>query len=142
MNQNFVVDSSLALSWCFDDEATEPTQAVLDLFLEGARAVVPPLWVWECNNILTLAERAKRITSAQKLEKISLLRALPIDFDASAQDQCWTVTADIAQAQKMSIYDASYLELALRLNLALGSLDSELRASGKRVGAKILPAKI
>jgi len=142
MSTNFVLDSSLALSWCFDDEATDSVQEILETFGEGARAFVPPLWAWEINNTLTMAQRTKRLTPAERIEKSSLLQALPIEVDEIAHKQCWTATSTVAHEQKLSVYDAAYLEMAIRLNVPLGSLDSDLRAAAKKVGVKLLPSKV
>jgi predicted nucleic acid-binding protein len=74
---SFVIDASVALAWCFDDEATEATRALLDRF-EDERAEVPSLWHLELANALAGGERHKRITRARTNEFIALIGGLPI----------------------------------------------------------------
>ena len=61
---SFVIDASVALAWCFDDEATEATRALLDRF-EGERAEVPSLWHLELANALVSGERPSHCAVAQ-----------------------------------------------------------------------------
>jgi hypothetical protein len=61
--QEFVLDCSVALSWCFPDEHAPYPQSVLDS-LTAARAVVPSLWPLEVGNTLLVGERRKRSTQA------------------------------------------------------------------------------
>ena len=86
---SFVIDASVALAWCFDDEATEATRALLDRF-EGEQAEVPSLWHLELANALVSGERHRRITRARANEFIALIGGLPIvideqDFDARSE---------------------------------------------------------
>ena len=76
----FVIDASVALAWCFDDEATEATRALLDRFEDG-HAEVPSLWHLELANALAMGERKGRITPARASEFIALIDALPIVID-------------------------------------------------------------
>jgi predicted nucleic acid-binding protein len=136
---NFVLDSSLALTFVFTDEATPATDAVLDSLGQGAKAFVPALWRWEVANVLLVAERGKRITQATAQQHLSQFKALPIEVDDAALDQVWTATHALGQKHKLSSYDATYLEMAIRLAVALGSLDSELRAAAKVEKVPLLP---
>jgi predicted nucleic acid-binding protein len=142
VNGRFVLDSSLALSWCFDDEKSEATIQVLQTFTDGAVAVIPHLWAWEVNNTLVLSERTKRLSPAQRLEKTSLLQRLNTELDETAHREAWSTTAALAREHKLTLYDATYLEMAIRLNLPLGTLDSELRTAAKKLGVPLLPPKI
>jgi predicted nucleic acid-binding protein len=76
----FVVDASLTLSWCFADEATPYSLAVL-ASLETTYAVVPALWPFEVVNVLALAERKQRITQEGIAEFLETLRRLPIQVE-------------------------------------------------------------
>jgi predicted nucleic acid-binding protein len=80
----FVIDASVALAWCFDDEATEATRALLDRF-EDERAEVPSLWHLELANALAMGERNKRITLARASEFIADRRASNRDRRADPQ---------------------------------------------------------
>jgi predicted nucleic acid-binding protein len=142
MSDRFVLDSSLALSWCFENELTMATQGVLNSLADTATALCPTLWVWEVSNSLRMAERAKRITQTKRLQQIAFLQQLPIEFDDAAHKRAWSETATLSAEQDLTVYDASYLELALRNGFPLGSLDTELRAAASRLGVLCLPEKI
>lgn len=142
MNKRLVLDSSLALSWCLQDEQTKATDDILDTFAKGSSALVPSLWVWEVNNVLLMAERSGRLDPIKRHQQIAILKKLPIDIDESAHQQAWNETTMLAHAHRLSVYDAAYLELALRQGLPLGSLDRELRNAAKKIGVKCLPEKV
>jgi predicted nucleic acid-binding protein len=76
----FVLDASVALAWCFDDESTPAAWALLDR-LRHAPAHVPALWALEIGNILLGAERRKRITQARSTEFVGILGELDIQVD-------------------------------------------------------------
>jgi predicted nucleic acid-binding protein len=137
---NFVLDSSLALAFVFKDEATVQTDVVLDSLGHGAKAFVPSLWRWEIANAFLMAERRKRINQADMGRLLTHLNILPIEIDDSACHQVWTSTLQLAQKYKLSSYDTSYLEMAIRLALSLGSLDDGLRAAARVEKVRLLPS--
>lgn len=134
---SLVVDSSVALTWCFEDERTPATVAVLDR-LAQAGAVAPALWPLEVLNALAMAERRKRLTALQRHHLTGFLRDLPITLDAETAAQAWTATARLAEQHRLTLYDATYLELAQRLGLPLATLDRELRAAADALGVAVL----
>jgi len=138
----FVLDSSLALTFVLEDEATPESDAMLDSLGHGAVALVPALWRWEVANALLMAERRNRLTSADVHRHLSHLRALPIEVDAPAFEEAWSGAQSLARKHKLTIYDAAYLEAAIRRGVALGSLDNELRAAAKAESVPILPEKL
>ncbi len=134
---SFVVDSSIAMTWCFDDEATADTEALLRrLYKESAYA--PSLWPLEVLNVLAMAERHGRITPDESRERHLLLRSLPVILDGETAEQAWTVTNDAAHRFGLTVYDAAYLELAQRLDVPLATLDKELRKAAKKSGVQLL----
>jgi hypothetical protein len=46
---SLVLDGSITLSWCFEDERTQASRAVLEEVI-GGRATVPPIWRLEVAN--------------------------------------------------------------------------------------------
>jgi predicted nucleic acid-binding protein len=138
----FVLDSSLALTFVLEDEATPGSDAVLESLGHGAVAHVPALWRWEVANGLLMAERRNRITSAENHRHLAHLKALPIEVDAPAFEEAWSGTHALARKHKLSIYDAAYLEVAIRHGVALGSLDTALRAAAKAEKVPLLPEKL
>ncbi len=134
---SFVVDNSVALTWCFDDEATQITDdLLLRLMDEGAYA--PLLWPMEALNVLLMAQRRGRITQEARRNCLAFLHALPITLDARTVSQAWAVANLLAERYTLTIYDAVYLELAQRLDLPLATLDADLRKAAKALAVPLL----
>jgi predicted nucleic acid-binding protein len=129
----FVVDASMTLSWCFGDEKTPRSRAVLAA-LQTTYAVVPALWPFEIANGLANAERRKRISEDQIAEFMETLRTLPIQVERrEAVWLCQAVTK-LARHHRLAAYDAAYLDLAMRDQLSLATLDRDLQAAGLALG--------
>jgi predicted nucleic acid-binding protein len=129
----FVLDGSVALAWCFPDEKAVYAQAVLDS-LAGARGTVPSLWHLEVGNSLLVGERRQRCTQADVANWLVFLNALPITVDDETATRAWSDVLSLARAQSLSVYDAAYLELAMRQRVALATLDEKLKAAAAAVG--------
>ena len=134
----FVIDASVALAWCFDDEATAATRALLDRFEDG-HAEVPSLWHLELANALSLGERKKRITPARTSEFIALIGGLPIVIDEQTPIRALSTVLELARNEQLSAYDASYLELAMRRGVPLATKDDDLAKAARRMGVTLLP---
>ena len=134
---SFVLDNSVALSWCFEDEQTPPIMALLDRVVETG-AMAPLLWPLEALNGLLVAERRRRLTAAQRAELAGLLRALPITLDNDTAEKSWEDTVRLAERFMLSVYDATYLELAQRRRLPLASKDRALRSAAAALGVEVL----
>jgi len=139
---NFVLDSSLAMAFVFQDEATSETDEILDSFGQGAKAFTVPLWRWEVANALVMAERRRRITAAESNRHLRSLQSLPVELDENAWQEAWQGTVLLARKHQLTIYDAAYLELGVRRGSSLGSLDTDLRKAAKVEGVKLLPENI
>src|SRR5215472_10503207 len=135
---DMVIDASLALAWCFKDELTETATRLLEELRSGA--AVPLLWPIEVANVLAIAERRKRITLAQRAQLIALLETLEIDVDGKTSALAFTRILDLAREQRLTAYDAAYLELAMRLGVPLASKDGDLCDAAERVGVKAVRA--
>ena len=129
----FVLDNSISITWCFEDEADSYADAVLDR-LPDARAVVPALWPLEVANALLMGERRKRTTEAKVTRWIDFLAALPIAVDRATNAHAWGNTMSLARAHGLTAYDAAYLELAIRRGLPIATLDAKLKAAAETVG--------
>jgi len=134
---SFVVDSSVALAWCFEDEQTQPVMDLLDRVAETG-AVAPSLWPLEALNGLLMAERRKRLDGRRRQRLAGFLRGLPVTLDAETVDQAWTTTARLAERHRLTLYDAAYLELAQRRKLPLATLDEDLIQAGNALGMTLL----
>ncbi|BBE73626.1 type II toxin-antitoxin system VapC family toxin [Oharaeibacter diazotrophicus] len=133
-----VLDCSAALTWAFEDEWSEAAARLLAR-VEEQGAVVPSIWRLEFANVLVLAERRGRIVAGGARVRLAEIERLPIRTDENGQTWVWTATVDLAVAERLTVYDASYLELALRLSLPLATKDRDLVAAARRRGADLIP---
>jgi predicted nucleic acid-binding protein len=134
---SFVLDNSVALTWCFEDERTTETAALLEQVGETG-AWAPVIWPLEALNGLLVAERRRRLDAPRRQRLASFLRALPIKIDDETAHRAWTETAHLAERFALSSYDAAYLEVAQRRHLPLASLDAQLRAAAAALGITVL----
>lgn len=131
MSARFVVDNSVVMSWCFADEESQYAEAVLES-LEFAEAVVPCVWPLEVGNVLLVAERKKRLSPAAGIRFLSLLDELPIVVEQEAPARMLAEIVQLARKHKLSTYDASYLDLAMRSDLPVASQDEALKRAAKK----------
>ena len=130
----FVLDSSVTATWCFPDEEHETAEAAFNL-LGDDEAWIPTLWWFEIRNILVVNERRGRIDAAGSAEFLGELGRLSIRIDGNPDGE--TVLA-LARKQRLTIYDAAYLELARRLDLPLATLDHALAAAARAEGVALV----
>jgi predicted nucleic acid-binding protein len=135
---SFVIDNSVALAWCFEDEQTHGIMALLDRVVETG-AVAPQLWPIEALNGLLTAERRGRISRDTRQRLAGFLQDLPISIDDETASRVWTATEALAEAHQLTAYDSTYLELARRLGLPLATADAALAAAAQAVGVPLLP---
>lgn len=109
-------------------------ERVLDA-LASDHALAPSIWWFEIRNVLIVNERRGRIDAAASARALALLRRLPITPDANPAE---AALLDLARRHGLTVYDAAYLELARREQLALASLDKELRAAAGSEGIVLL----
>jgi predicted nucleic acid-binding protein len=130
-----VLDASLTLAWCFEDEATVETDRLLSLVAHGG-ALVPPLWRLEVANGLQSAIRRKRIDRRYRDDSLADLRLLPIEIDGESDARVWPSAVPLADRFGLSVYDACCLELAQRRDLPLATLDARLRSASGALGLR------
>jgi len=138
--QDFVIDNSVVMSWCFQDETSKYTDAVLG-HLEEATAYVPAIWPLEVGNVLLVAERRKRLSQADSSRFISLLFDLPIIVEQELPERMLSEILSLAREYKLSSYDASYLDIAMRKGLPIASTDKHILAAAKRSNIPIVSGK-
>ena len=122
---SLVLDASLTLSWYFEDERTSAADAVLDQVVARG-AIAPLLWRLEVANGFQMAIRRKRIDREFRDRALRNLALLPIAVNPESDMYVWSSTLRLADQFDLTIYDASYLELAQRRGLPLASLDEKL----------------
>jgi predicted nucleic acid-binding protein len=133
-----VLDASVALSWCFEDEASALGDAVLR-HLERDAAIVPAIWPIELANGLRSAERRGRL-DRQSVEAVgALLMALPIQVEESSRlDEALGRILPLALEASLTAYDAAYLDLALRHGLPLATADDQLARAAQAAGVTLV----
>jgi predicted nucleic acid-binding protein len=134
---SIVLDSSATLAWLHGDERTSAIEAVFDRVAERG-AVVPRLWHLEVANSLSVAVRRERISPAERAEALADLALLDIAVDDETEQHAWRATTQLADLYGLSVYDATYLELAQRKRLALVTLDKALIRAAKIAGVEVL----
>jgi len=139
--RRFVVDCSVVMSWCFEDEADEYSDAVLEL-LAGAEALVPAIWPLEVANVLLVAERRQRLTEADSAQFLKLLGELPISIDHESSDRALSDIFFLGRQQGLSSYDAAYLELAMREGAELATRDEKLKKASKKCGVQLVKGNV
>lgn len=132
----FVLDASVTMAWCFQNEATEASDRLLGELVQDA-AAVPSSWHLEVANVLTTSERRRRITAAGSAEFIEMLSGLVVDVDDETPARAWSQVLDLARAERLTAYDAAYLELAMRLGAPLATKDKELGEAAERLGVRV-----
>ncbi|MCI5157268.1 MAG: PIN domain-containing protein [Candidatus Electrothrix sp. AUS1_2] len=130
---DFVVDNSIVMSWCFDDEEDDYADTVLAA-LETMTAGVPAVWPLEVANVLLVAERRERLTTSDSIRFLELLRELSLEVIQEAPQRGTSEIMVLAREQQLSSYDASYLDLAMRKGLPLATLDARLRNAAEKCG--------
>jgi predicted nucleic acid-binding protein len=131
----FILDSSVTMAWYFKDEANPYANAVRKS-LSKARALAPVLWPFEVANILVQGERRGRSTLAEATKWLDYLHLLPIRVDQQSLVRAWTEVMHTARTYHLSAYDASYLELAIRMALPLAALDDPLKSAASLAGVE------
>src|SRR5258708_29280205 len=133
----FVPDASATLAWCFKDESSEWTKALLARFKAGDSAVVPQHWPVEVANAFLAAVRRGRISKDKTARLFRDLLALPIRIDSANTETTFGQGFAIAEKYRLTVYDAAYLELAIREGIALATLDTELQNAARSAGVSL-----
>lgn len=134
---SLVLDSSVTLASVYPDETTP---AVLEVFAQviATGAWVPSLWRLEVANVLMVGVRRGRTDAAFRDSALRDLALLPIRSDSETDAHAWSETLRLADMHRLTLYDAAYLELALRRTLPLATLDADLRVAATAEGLPLL----
>ena len=132
----FVLDASVTLAWYFEGESNAYADAIADRF-PAVQAIVPAIWPLEVANAVVMGERRNRGTVLTASQWATYLTALPIAVDEPLLRRAFNEILTIARDRILSVYDASYLELAIRSGLPIASLDTKLRAAAAALGVRI-----
>ena len=130
-----VLDSSITLAWVLDDE-TAGAESTLEL-MDVERAIVPAHWILEVTNGLRMAVRRQRLNLENVSQLMKQLRTLPLRVDPETEVMGWNEIPALAERFELTTYDAAYLELAMRLNAPLATLDQDLARAAREAGVAL-----
>ena len=134
----FVLDNSVTMRWFFGDGKLQELAyagKVLDA-MKKTSALVPVTWGLEVANVIDKAEAKSLVTEARSGAFLEMLEGVDIEVDPATFAHALSDTLQLARRYKLSAYDASYLELALRLGIPLATLDEDLQKAAKKAGVK------
>ncbi len=137
MKGSFVADASVAIAWVHPAQATPETDAMLDRLAAGDSLVVPALWPLEVANALTVLRRRRKLTPDEARTAIEIIRELPAVIDHEAAAVAFTRLVDLASEHELTVYDATYIELATRRQLPLASNDARMKQAAIRSGVDL-----
>jgi predicted nucleic acid-binding protein len=129
--RDFVADSSIGVAWAIPSQSSGSTDQLLDAMAAGARFVVPVLWTFEIANAIIMLGRRRRINGEQRHRALQLLGRLRPVVDDEGPALAFRELSKVAERFSLSIYDAAYLELAVRRRLPLASRDADLNRTGQ-----------
>lgn len=134
-----VIDASVTVTWSLKDEARPDLDMLLEqVHVDGAFA--PPIWRYEVANVLVGAARRNRMSLNVLDGELRALAALPVDVeDADSQAIHFARVVELAVKHRLTVYDASYLELALRRAVPLATLDADLRRAAQHENVPLIP---
>ena len=127
---DFVIDNSVVMAWCFDDEDSTYCDDVLES-LVSVEAIAPAIWPLEIGNVLVVAERRKRLSKSAGIRFLALINDLPIIVIQESPERMTREILSLARERHISTYDASYLDLAMRKGLPIATQDSGLKKAAR-----------
>lgn len=134
-----VLDGSIALSWVLPDEVNDRTEGIKADIAGGCQTFVPSHWALEVANALCVAERRRRISQAETTAALAAFANIHLAEDTETGRRAGHETLALARQFALSVYDAAYLELAMRHGATLASLDGPLRAAARKLKVPVRP---
>lgn len=129
----------MAIAWIHPAQATPESTAWLDHVGQGAELVVPALWALEVANALLVLQRRRKLTAPERTDALRALERIPARLDHESESRAFEELSDLAAKESLTVYDAAYLELALRSGLRLACKDGPLRVAAERNGVPVAP---
>ena len=133
-----VIDASVALAWILQDEHTTQSDQLFEQIAHSG-AIVPSLWRLEVANGLQVSIKRARIDPAYRDASLASLKILPIEVDSETDAQAWETTLQLAERHRLTLYDAAYLELAVRRHLPIATRDNQLADAARAASLVVLP---
>jgi predicted nucleic acid-binding protein len=134
----FVLEASNFMTWCFPDEESQKAHQAAERIAAGDRVIVPAFWRHEMLNALLVGEKRKRLTPELTQSFIGDLDRLPVDIDIPSSAVVFNTVQALCRKHGLTAYDAAYLEIAIRENNALATVDQDLRRASVAEGIELL----
>ena len=125
-----IVDASVVLSWSFDDEESATADAAMEMVSRDG-GVIPQHWHYEVGNGLATAVRRRRLAAEDAFQRLRSLNRFHWTTDTSSDLE---MVLQLAIEHELTLYDALYLELAVRRQLHLVTLDGDLARASRALG--------
>lgn len=132
-----VLDASVVLAIALQETDLHLTVPIMTRVADEG-AAVPGIWHLEVGNILLMTERRQNISAAARVAELEDLAKLPITVDTETASRAWRDTATLADRYRLTLYDAAYLELSIRLSIPLATFDTALRRAATTAGVVLL----
>lgn len=133
-----VVDCSVAMAWAFQDEQSSTADDAM-FYAQRDGAAAPPLWWWELSNTIRTATRRGRCSAAEALKLLANPVWDCVKIDGLPNAVAMQATINLALQYQLTVYDAAYLDLAIRLNCPLATLDKQLARAAREAGLPPVP---
>ena len=130
----FVLDASTALGWMLDRPVPASASQARKFIIAGAIPVVPVLWRYEVSNAVVMSQRRGRLTADQVKTVTADLEEFSDAVEVDPLMVRASVLIETARRTSLTVYDATYLELASRRKLPLATLDDKLREAARQAG--------
>jgi predicted nucleic acid-binding protein len=132
-----VLDASCALALALGEELPDAVRRILERIPDDG-ATAPSIWPYEVANVLLLSARRRRIDINSCFARLAELENLQISIDESSAERVWNDGAVIAERHGLTVYDAAYLELSIRLSLPLATLDKALARAARAEDIEVI----
>jgi predicted nucleic acid-binding protein len=132
----FVLDASVTMSWCYENENTEAGRSLLRRLREQ-RGIVPPIWRYEVANALLAGERRCRLEPERLARFLELVESLDLEVERDATPRPGNEMM-LGRRYGISAYDASYLQVAMSRSVALATFDRRLCSAAESAGVPLL----
>ncbi|NQT53196.1 type II toxin-antitoxin system VapC family toxin [bacterium] len=121
-----VVDASVAACWVLPDERTPSSIALLDRVADRSiRFIVPELWRYEMLNVVRNALVRQRLSDQGGMRALAILADVPVEAVGLGSGRQATILS-VALQYGLSVYDATYVELAQERGAELVTRDRDL----------------
>ena len=134
-----VLDASIVMASLFEEQNHEAARIIIANAIDEG-FIAPSLWRLEIANALGMAVRRKRCDEAFVDRSLGRLDAMSVGIDVETDLHAWNTTLDLSREEGLTLYDAAYLELAIRTGASLASFDQDLVGAARRRGVDVLTA--